>query len=91
MGQAVRPQRLGQGIQRTGAGERAWLSMLVDTMEKISRENMARPDLRTAPCDARLLTTVRLQLGRSQPGRSVVPHRPINHAARSGHRTKSAI
>jgi hypothetical protein len=86
MGQAVRPQRLGQGIQRTGAGERAWLSMLVDTMEKISREKTARPDARTAPGDARLLTMVRLQLGRS-----VVPHRPINHAARLGHRTKSAI
>jgi hypothetical protein len=84
MGQAIRPQRLGQGIQRTGAGERAWLSMLVDTMEKISRDKMARPG-------ASLLTTVRLQLGRSQPGRSMVPHRPINHAARSSHRTKRAI
>jgi hypothetical protein len=84
MGQAIRPQRLGQGIQRTGAGERAWLSMLVDTMEKISRDKMARPG-------ASLLTTVRLQLGRSQPGRSMVPHRPINHAARLGHRTKSAV
>jgi hypothetical protein len=84
MGQAVRPQRLGQGIQRTGAGERAWLSMLVDTMEKISREKTTRPG-------ASLLTTVRLQLGRSQPGRSVVPHRPVNHAARLGHRTKSAV
>jgi hypothetical protein len=79
MGQAVRPQRL--GIERTGAGERAWLSMLIDTMEEISRR-----DARTAPCDARLLTMVRLQLGRS-----VVPHRPINHAARSSHRTKRAI
>jgi hypothetical protein len=79
MGQAVRPQRL--GIKRTVAGERAWLSMLIDTMEKISRQ-----DARTAPCDARLLTMVRLQLGRS-----VVPHRPINHAARSSHRTKRAI
>jgi hypothetical protein len=83
MGQAVRPQRLGQGlgIQRTGAGERAWLSMLIDTMEKISRR-----DVRTAPCDAKLLTMVRLHLGRS-----VVPHRPINHAARSSHRTRPAI
>ena len=88
MGQAVRPQRLGQGlgIQRTGAGERAWLSMLIDTMEKVSRR-----DVRTAPCDAGLLTMVRLQLGRSQPGRSVVPHRPIHHAARLGHRAKSAV
>jgi hypothetical protein len=90
MGQAVRPQRLGQGIQRTSAGERAWLSMLVDTMEKISREKTARP-ARTAPCDARLLTMVRLQLGRPQSARSVVPHRPTNHAARLGHRPKSVV
>ena len=76
---------------RSGDGERLWLSMLVDTMEKISREKTARPDVRTAPCDASLLTTVRLQLGRSQSGRSVVPHRPINHAARLGHRAKSAV
>jgi hypothetical protein len=73
-------------MQRTGAGERAWLSMLIDTMEKISREKTARPGVRTAACNARLLTTVRLQLRRS-----VVPHRPINHAARLGHRTKPAI
>jgi hypothetical protein len=65
--------------------------MLVDTMEKISRDKMAHPGLRTVPCDASLLTMVRLQLGRCQPGRSVVPHRPINHAARLGHRTKSAV
>jgi hypothetical protein len=55
--------------------------MLIDTMEKISRR-----DVRTAPCDAKLLTMVRLHLGRS-----VVPHRPINHAARSSHRTRPAI
>jgi hypothetical protein len=87
MGQAVRPQRLGQGlgqglgIERTRAGERAWLSMLIDAMEQVSRR-----DVRTAPCDARLLAMVRLHLGRS-----VVAHRPINYAARLGHRTKRAI
>jgi hypothetical protein len=79
MGQAVRPQRL--GIERTDAGERAWLSMLIDAMEKVSRR-----DVRTAPCDARLLMRARLHLGRS-----VVRHRPIHHAVRSGHRTKPAI
>jgi hypothetical protein len=78
MGQAVRPQRL--GIERTGAGERAWLSMLIDTMEKISRR-----DVRSAPCDAGLLTTVRLRLARA------VPHRQPKHAVRSGHRTKPVI
>jgi hypothetical protein len=79
MGQAVRPQRL--GIMRTYAGERAWLSMLVDTMEKVSHR-----DVQTTPCDARLLTKVRLKLGRS-----VVSHRPIRRVARSGHRTRTAI
>jgi hypothetical protein len=79
MGQAVRPQRL--GIERTGAGERAWLSMLIDTMETISHR-----EVQTAPCDARLLTVVSLQLRRS-----VVPHRRVHDAASSTHRTKPAI
>jgi hypothetical protein len=55
--------------------------MLIDAMEQVSRR-----DVRTAPCDARLLAMVRLHLGRS-----VVAHRPINYAARLGHRTKRAI
>ena len=57
MGQAVRPQRL--GIERTGAGERAWLSMLIDTMEKVSR-----PEFRATPCDPRVFSALRLQLAR---------------------------
>jgi hypothetical protein len=79
MGQAVRPQRL--GIARTGAGERAWLSMLIETMETISHR-----DVRTAPCDAKLLTLVSLQLRRS-----VALPRRVNHAVNSTRRTKSAI
>jgi hypothetical protein len=79
MGQAVRPQRL--GIERTGAGERAWLSMLIDTMETISHR-----EVQTAPCDARLLTVVSLQLRRS-----VAPHRRVHDAASSTRRTKPAI
>jgi len=78
MGQAVRSQRL--GIERTGAGERAWLSMLIDTMENISRR-----DVRNTSCDATLLSGVRLQLGRS-----VAPHRRANHAVRKT-RAKAAI
>jgi hypothetical protein len=78
MGQAVRPQRL--GIERTGAGERAWLSMLIDTMETISHR-----EVQTAPCDARLLTVVSLQLRRS-----VGPPSRASHAAGSVQRTKPA-
>jgi hypothetical protein len=68
-------------MERTGASERAWLSMLIDAMETVSRR-----EVRTAPCDARLLTTVRLRLGRS-----MVPRRPVNPGASSTRRTKPAI
>jgi len=44
---------------RSGSGERQWLSMLIDTMEKI-----ARPEVRALPNDARLLAAVRAQLAR---------------------------
>jgi len=79
MGQAVRPQRL--GIERTGAGERAWLSMLIDTMETISHR-----EVQTAPCDARLLSVVSLQLRRS-----VIANPRVDHPARSTRPTKPAI
>jgi len=36
-----------------------WLSMLIDTMEAISR-----PELRAVPCDDQLLAMVRAQLAR---------------------------
>jgi hypothetical protein len=42
---------------RSGKGEMAWLSMLVDTMEKLSR-----PELRAKPCDPTLLMAVKTQL-----------------------------
>jgi hypothetical protein len=44
---------------RSGRGERQWLSMLIDTMEKI-----ARPEIRALPNDALLLAAVRSQLAR---------------------------
>jgi hypothetical protein len=44
---------------RSGRGERQWLSMLIDTMEKI-----ARPEVRALPNDPLLLAAVRAQLAR---------------------------
>jgi hypothetical protein len=42
---------------RSGTGEMAWLSMLVDTMEKLSR-----PEFRATPCDPTLLVAVKTHL-----------------------------
>lgn len=52
---------MGQQIQgwRSASSQRSWLSMLINTMEAISR-----PELRAVPCDDRLLATVRAQLSR---------------------------
>ena len=52
---------MGQQIQgwRSANGQRLWLSMLIDSMEAISR-----PELRAVPCDGQLLATVRAQLAR---------------------------
>jgi hypothetical protein len=44
---------------RSGHGEKTWLSMLVDTMEKVSR-----PDVRSLPCDPSILVALRAQLAR---------------------------
>jgi hypothetical protein len=54
-------QAMGQRIQgwRSASGQRLWLSMLIDTMEAISR-----PELRAVSCDDQLLATVRAQLSR---------------------------
>jgi hypothetical protein len=52
---------MGQQLQswRTGSGQTLWLSMLVDTMEKLSR-----PERRAVPCDRLELAAVRAQLAR---------------------------
>jgi hypothetical protein len=52
---------MGQQLRtwRSGSGQRAWLSKLIDTMEEISR-----PELRAAPCDISVLTALRAQLVR---------------------------
>jgi hypothetical protein len=54
-------QAMGQQVQpwRSGDGERLWLSMLIDTMEKI-----ARRELRAVPCDRLVLAEMSAQLAR---------------------------
>ena len=52
MGQRLRPWR-------SGDGEKLWLSMLVDTMEKVSR-----PEWRAIPCDRMEIDALRAQLAR---------------------------
>jgi hypothetical protein len=52
---------MGQQIQswRSEGGQRLWLSMLVDTMEEISR-----PEFRKVPCDPSVLIAVEAHLAR---------------------------
>ena len=52
---------MGQQLRtwRSGGDQRAWLAMLIDTMEQVSR-----PESRAVPCDDQLLATVRAQLSR---------------------------
>ena|SRR5439155_13474204 len=54
-------QMMGQQLRiwRSASGQRAWLSMLIDTMEEISR-----PELRAVPCDSHVLAALRAQLAR---------------------------
>jgi hypothetical protein len=47
---------------RSGTGEMAWLSALVEAMEDVSR-----PELRAAPCARNLLAAVEAHLGRRSP------------------------
>jgi len=52
---------MGQQLQswRSGNGETAWLSMLVDTMEQV-----ARPEIRALYCDSSDLAAFAAQLAR---------------------------
>lgn len=52
---------MGQRLQiwRSGDGEKLWLSMLVDTMEQVSR-----PEIRKIPCDPRILIALCAHLAR---------------------------
>ncbi|MGE9007382.1 hypothetical protein ACO2JO_02295 [Leptospira interrogans] len=47
------------GTWRSGGDQRAWLSMLIDTMELVSR-----PESRAVPCDISVLDALRAQLAR---------------------------
>jgi hypothetical protein len=49
---------------RSGDGERLWLSTLIDTMEKITMEKIARREIRAVPCDRLVLAKVSAQLAR---------------------------
>jgi hypothetical protein len=55
MATRVQPWRSGAARK----GELQWLSRLIATMEQI-----ARPEVRTLPCDPRLLAAVRAQLAK---------------------------
>ena len=52
---------MGQQLRtwRSGGDQRAWLAMLIDTMEQVSR-----PESRAVPCDGQVLAALRAQLGR---------------------------
>jgi hypothetical protein len=56
MGQQLQTRRV-----RTWSAnsEKLWLSMVIDTMEKV-----ARPELRAVPCDRRVLAAVSAHLAR---------------------------
>ena len=57
MGHQVRPYQT--KTWRSGDGERVWLSMLIDTMEEVSRSQA-----RSVPCDPAILIALRAQLAR---------------------------
>jgi hypothetical protein len=47
---------------RSSNGEMAWLAALVETMHRV-----ARPELRSVPCDAAVLKAARAHLARPSP------------------------
>jgi hypothetical protein len=57
MGQQLQPIRSSRW--RSGDGEKLWLSMPIDAMEEV-----ARPELRSLPCEAATLLALRAQLAR---------------------------
>jgi hypothetical protein len=48
-----------QAWRRSGSEQRAWLSLLIDTFEEVSR-----PEVRAVPCDSHVLAALRAQLMR---------------------------
>jgi len=57
MGQQLQTSR-SEGWRREGA-DRRWLSMLINTIEEVSR-----PEIRAVPCDPFVLAALRAQLAR---------------------------
>jgi hypothetical protein len=55
MGHQIGPHQV--EAWRSADGERAWWSMLIGTMEQVSR-----PEIRERPCDSKILSALRLQL-----------------------------
>ena len=60
---------MGQQLRtwRSERDQRAWLSMLIDTMEQVSR-----PESRAVPCDGLVLAALRAQLAR--PATALTPY-----------------
>jgi hypothetical protein len=56
---------MGQALQtwRSASEQRAWLSMLIDTFEEVSR-----PEALAVPCDSHVLAALRAQLASPVPG-----------------------
>lgn len=52
---------MGQALHtwRSGSGQRAWLSALIETFEEVSR-----PEIRCIPCESDLLAALRAQIAR---------------------------
>ena len=70
---------MGQQLQiwRSANGQRKWLSMLIDTMEEVSREEVSReeisrPELRAVPCDKLVLAAFHAQL--THPASACLPY-----------------
>jgi hypothetical protein len=68
---------MGQRLQswRSGDGETLWLSILIDTMEEVSR-----PEIRAMPCDQTILVALAAQLARPA---SPYPYRGSDFSLRS--------
>lgn len=62
---------MGQQLQtwRSANSQRAWLSLLIKTMEEVSR-----PERRAVPCDGHVLAAFRAQLARPASVPFTSPH-----------------
>ena len=90
MAQRLQPMRSGprrSGLWRSGADERQWLSVLIDTMEAIAQpevrarphdplllaamEEASRPEFRAKRCDRELLDSLTSHLARPASSRGL--------------------